>query len=294
MGDTAPDVYVQIPAYRDRELAPTLRDLYRKAAHPERLRVAVLWQRAADEDLPASVRALPNLELLDVPYEQSRGCNWARVQLQDRWHGEPYTLLLDSHHRFVRGWDDLVVSMYEGLRDRGVERPLLTTYLPGYDPALEPRGRKRVPYRIYPMSREDGVLTRLTSYPLPFWRRLDAPVEAEFLSLHFVFAAGGFNTDVRFDPDIYFFGDEVAVGLRAYTHGYDLYHPHRVVGWHAYDRAARVTHWADHDGWYRQHEAALDKLRALFRGEDGGAGWLGTRRSIADYEAHIMADLVAA
>jgi hypothetical protein len=287
---TAPDLYVQIPAYRDTELPATLLDLYRKAARPERLRVGVLWQHAPGERLGDDVRALPNLEVTAVPYQDSRGCNWARARLQDRWHGEPYTMLLDSHHRFVRGWDDLAVGMYEGLRRSGVERPLLTTYLPAYDPAREPRARKRRPYKIYPYAREDGVLTRLTSLPIPFWRQCGGPVVAEFLSLHFVFCAGSFNTDLRFDPDVYFFGDEVLTGLRAFTLGYDMYHPHVVLGWHAFDRSARVTHWTDHAGWRAQHAASLAKLRAVFRGEE--AAGLGTRRTIAEYEDHIMARLV--
>lgn len=96
-------IYVQIPAYRDSELGPTLRDLYRKAARPEALRVAVLWQKASNETLPPAVRRLPGLELIEIPFEESRGCNWARIQLQARWRGEPYTMFLDSHHRFASG-----------------------------------------------------------------------------------------------------------------------------------------------------------------------------------------------
>jgi hypothetical protein len=40
-------MFVQIPAYRDSELAATLLDLYAKARCPEFLRVVVLWQHAA-------------------------------------------------------------------------------------------------------------------------------------------------------------------------------------------------------------------------------------------------------
>ena len=36
-------------------------------------------------------------------------------------------------------------------------------------------------------------------------------------------------------------GDEVLTGARAFTKGYRLFHPHRVIGWHAYD--------APPDGW---------------------------------------------
>ena len=37
-------VFVQIPAYRDRELLATIEDLMRTAAVPRRLRVAIAWQ----------------------------------------------------------------------------------------------------------------------------------------------------------------------------------------------------------------------------------------------------------
>src|SRR4051812_44006388 len=107
------DIYVQIPAYRDQELEKTIRDLYAKAAEPRRLRVAVLWQRADEEALDRSLRDLPSLEIIEVPFRMSSGCNWARSELQRGWRGEPYTLLLDSHHRFVRGWDDSAMRMLQ-------------------------------------------------------------------------------------------------------------------------------------------------------------------------------------
>jgi hypothetical protein len=48
-GDAPSDerrIFVQIPAYRDPDLGPTLEDLFAKAADPDALRVVVLWQRA--------------------------------------------------------------------------------------------------------------------------------------------------------------------------------------------------------------------------------------------------------
>lgn len=285
-------IFVQIPAYRDNELPKTLLDLYAKAADPARLRTCVVWQHTADEELPPAVRALPNLEIIDVPAADSQGCNWARRIAQLRWSDENFTLLLDSHHRFVRGWDDLVIAMYRQLQHQGVTKPLLTAYLPGYDPEREPGGRKKRPYKIYPFARERGMLTKLISHPIPLWSSLTCPVPADFLSLHFVFAAGEFNRAVPFDPEVYFFGDEVVTGLRAYTTGFDLYHPHRIVGWHCYDRASRIPHWNDHPDWWRQHERSLDRMSRLFRGDPDSVSMLGTVRTVADYEDHIMTRLV--
>src|SRR5262249_12715021 len=155
-------------------------------------------------------------------------------------------LFLDSHHRFKRGWDETLVRMHATLEDRGVRRPLLTAYMPPYDPETYPRGTLEVPYKVYPHGREAGLLIHLTSYQVPTSDRLTAPVPANFASGHFMFARGRFNTDVPCDPNIYFTGDEVSIALRAHSYGYDLFHPHLVIGWHCYDRTSRVTHWVDH------------------------------------------------
>jgi len=287
-----PRIFVQIPAYKDSELSATLRNLYRKAASPDRLRTCVVWQHDPDESLPRDIRELPGLQIIDVDAAASHGCNWARAIAQAQWDGEPFTLLLDSHHRFVKDWDELVLSMYRQLADAGVTRPLLTGYLPAYRPDAEPGGRGKRPYMMAPLSREDGVLTRLTSYPIPFWTTLTEPLAAEFLSLHFVFTAGTFNSDVVFDPQIYFFGDELVTGLRAFTHGYDMFHPHRIIGWHCYDRGGRVPHWQDHPEWRRQHERSLSVMRDLFSGRPTSID-LGIERSVADYQELILTELVA-
>jgi hypothetical protein len=282
---------VQIPAYRDAELSATLLDLYAKADSPSLLRVSVVWQHGPREKLSPSLRRLPCLEILDVPHHESRGCNWARSLLQTNWGNEPFTLLLDSHHRFVSGWDGTLIKMYQDLLRRSSEKPIITAYLPSYNPDQDPRGRKRRPYKIYPYARESGLLTRLTSFPIPGYKALTKPVAADFASLHFLFAAGWFNREIPFDPRIYFFGDEVLMSLRAYTHGYDLFHPHMVLGWHSFDRTTRVPHWIDHSDWRKRHDRSLAIMRKIFKGEDSGSFGTGKQRSVAEYENHILLEL---
>ena len=112
-------IYIQIPAYRDTELGPTLLDLIEKADDPDNLRIGVLWQRAEGDKLPDELRNNPNVEIDEHPYQESRGCNWARAELQKRWRGEPYTLFLDSHHRFIPAWDRQLIAMHTSLKQIG-------------------------------------------------------------------------------------------------------------------------------------------------------------------------------
>lgn len=288
------DLYVQIPAYRDRELLPTLQDLVRTATEPGRLRVAVAWQFGEEEaHLEDALRACPQVELTAIPAARSQGCNWARALLQQGWRGERYTLFLDSHHRFVPGWDATLVELLESQRAQGHAKPVITAYLPAYDPAREPLGREPHLYAIHAREREQGLLFRLRGEPVGSGVPPVRPFPAHFVSLHCLFADGSFNREVAFDPAIYFFADEVAVALRAHTWGYALFHPHRVLGWHAYDRATRVTHWADHGGWQRHNEASCARLRALYAGELRGVHGVGPVRSVADYEHHIGRPLIS-
>ena len=281
----SPDIYVQIPAYKDLELPETLRSLYDRARRPDALRVRVLWQRGPEERLPSDVRRLPRLEIDEIDAGRSEGPNWARHRLQSNWTGERYTLLLDSHHRFVKSWDVTAIDMLEAIRSGGTERPILTAYLPDYHPDF-PSKRRRHPYKIYPLGRENGVLMRLTSMPILGWRALHGPIPADFLSLHFLLADGRFNIDVRLNPAIYFFGDEVQTSLRAFAAGYRLFHPHRVLGWHAYDRSARTPHWDDHRDWVSRNRRSLEMLKRLYRSRlpiDGNP----QNGRVKDFEQHV-------
>lgn len=284
-------LFVQMPAYRDPELSTTLRELYACADHPSEIRTRVLWQRG-EESLDPDVLALANLEIVETPYVDSKGSNWARSRLQQAWDGEPYTLFLDSHHRFSRGWDTSALEMYESCR-RKSEKPILTGYLPAYDPQTDPAGWKNEPTKLYPHEREDGVLVRVTSYPIPFWESEPEPVHGVFVSLHFLFAEGSLNADIQLDPDIYYLRDEVVTSVQAFTWGYDVYHPHRVIGWHCYDRRSRVPHWVERSDWYLNQDATLYKMRRHFTDQSSApAGYYGIARTVRDFERLAMIPLV--
>jgi GT2 family glycosyltransferase len=135
------------------------------------------------------------------------------------------------------------------------------------------------------------MLIYLIAQPIPMWRTLKNPIPARFASLHFVFAEGIFNREIVLDEQVYFFGDEVVLALRAFTHGYDLFHPHYVLGWHLYDRAAtRTTHWEDHSDYHERNERSCNRLRDIFLGIDDEA--IGTARSLNKYEFLIGDKLI--
>jgi hypothetical protein len=288
-----PRIFVQIASYRDPQLLPTLQDLDRNARCPQLLRFGICRQfhpcdRFNDlggyaDDARAGI--------IDVPYRLSRGACWARSLTQQLYAGEEYALQIDSHMRFAAGWDVLLVDMLRTLQSRcGISKPLLTAYLPMFNPASDhPRKRDDVPVQmIFSRFSENGILLN-SGRAMPEWRKLRFPVRARFFSGHFAFAEGRFVREVPYDPNLYFHGEEISMAVRAYTHGYDLFHPHRSLLWHYYERRYRERHWDDHTSWYKSDLASHARVRALLgvssgRRFDFVAHGLGRARSLRDYE----------
>jgi hypothetical protein len=126
------NIFVQIASYRDPELLPTLQNMLTTADNPDALTVCIAWQHA-EEDVWDNLDAYTADErfiILDIPYQETKGTCWARHQIQQHWNGEPYTLHLDSHHRFELGWDTTLVQMLQDLQAAGHAKPLLTAYVP--------------------------------------------------------------------------------------------------------------------------------------------------------------------
>lgn len=318
-------IFVQVASYRDPQLIPTLHSLIRQASRPDRLRVVVCWQHGLDEmigkffahgfshwqvvahtghTVHRLVLAEATVELIDVPAMESQGACWARNLIQQQYAGESYTLQIDSHHRFVQGWDQMAIDMLASVRDES-EKPVLTAYLPAFEPADEdPSRRAQAPTLLrFDRFAAAGALL-VASRRIPDWEALTRPIPARFYSAHFAFADGHFATTVQHDPEYFFHGEEIAIAARAFTHGYDMYHPHRVLAWHEYTRGYRAKMWDDHTPenqarglvkmpWFERDKLSQARNRALLgvdgvraAGIDFGLYGLGQVRTLAEYEAY--------
>ena len=121
-------IFIQIAAYRDPQLILTLKDCIKKAAYPENLVFCIAWQHCDTDtwDNLDEFRSDSRFKIIDIPYNESLGACWARNSIQRLYNNETYTLQLDSHHRFVENWDKECIDMYNQLRKKGYDKPLLT------------------------------------------------------------------------------------------------------------------------------------------------------------------------
>jgi hypothetical protein len=282
-------IFVQIASYRDPELIPTIKDCIDKAKHPENLVFAIGWQHDESENLD-EFKNDNRFKIIDIPYKESKGVCWVRHQLNLLYSGEEYCMQLDSHHRFVENWDEQLIEMLKDLQKKGSKKPLITAYIPSYEPNNDPAARVHEPWMIcFDRYLPEGPIFPTPSV-IPNYKKLTSPIPARFFSGHFVFTLGSFVKEVVYDPNLYFHGEEINMAVRAYTHGYDLFHPHKIVAWHYYYRNGAVKQWDDDKIWNERNNSSHLRTRKLF-GMDGeiknidfGIFDLGKVRSLEDYE----------
>lgn len=286
-----PRIFVQIASYRDPDCQWTIKDLYEKATRPERIFVGVAWQFIAAEDehcFREPYRFPDQVRVQEFDARESKGACWARSMVQKLWCGEEFTLQIDSHMRFEPGWDEILFSIWQ---DCQTEKAVITGYMPGFEPpdSLE-RGW------IFGMSAtefdEDGILLFSGSPALTTGGGEPArPVPGAFVSANMLFGPATIIADVPYDPEIYFFGEEVSLAVRLWTHGYDIYHPNRLVMFHNWKRDGRRTHFDDHHKWFHRHAHSVGRVRQLLgvgkreRSLDEVESYgLGPVRSLEEYE----------
>ena len=291
-------IFVQIASYRDPELRPTIKDMLDNAKWPENLRICIAWQHSEEDEWDHLTEYLddPRFKIIDINYKDAKGVCWARNRLQRYYNGETYTLQLDSHHRFTKNWDETLIDMLKGLQKKGHKKPLLTAYLPGYFPNNDPDGRNiEVWHTNYDRFMPEGPIFIVPCH-VDNWQKLTKPIPARFYSGHFGFTLGSFVHDVPHDPDFYFHGEETSISARAFTHGYDLFHPHMPVIWHEYTRQGKQRHWDDHQ-FSPLDKRSFRKYRALFgiddqdRSEFDFVGLdLGKERPLSEFERYVGVD----
>jgi len=293
----APRIFLSIASYLDPLLFFTLNDAVAKAARPELLALGVVDQHVQDQR--AAIAALPfarQVRYVHVDARDTLGVSWARSTAFSLYDGEAFLLQVDSHTLFEPGWDEQLRGLHARLAGRSA-KPVISTYpyrfdivdgVPRYTPS---EGRTALVLRPHPeknLAPDDAVLRFMARHLFA-----SEPVMGCHVSAGFLFAAGSFVEEVPYDPYLYFHGEEQSLAVRAFTRGWDIYHPLATPVYHLYKNEG--TAYATHH-WHGELETrrafpssyltdrARLRLNRLLMG-DGlpGAYGLGSVRTLAQF-----------
>ncbi len=298
MNEARPTIFVAIASYSDPELPRTLDDCLATARYPENLRFGICWQYDTAAPIELSrFRSDRRFCFSDYRVEDSQGGSWARNVAQAFYDGETYALQVDSHTAFAPGWDSSLVSM---MRTLPADKPLITMIAPLFRVDDDGTARKRTEHGVRCGRLADW---NETSGWTPWFDWGQAATRRQtrnrFISGCFIFTIGPWTEEVRQDPDHYYWGEEFALTLRSYTHGYDFFLPDSIVAWHMeHTEAPPRRHW-EHgtEVISAKNKVAFERFRKLAFSDDPseqeslGRFGLGPRRTLAEYERFAGIDL---
>ena len=287
-----PRIYVAIAAYRDSQLVPTITDCIGKAQWPQRLCFGICWQHGPDEpELPFGHDT--SFRVADIDWRESRGACWARAVTMNMWDGEEYYLQVDSHSRFVKHWDSKLVRLAKMVDS---PKPFISATPAAFSSKDGDVYITRDAYKLnYDGFNEDSIVcTQPDSIPAALKCR--PAIRARFIAAGFIFTRGDICNEVPYDPGLYFVGEEITMAVRAFTAGYDLFHPTSLFVWHDYYGYGRRRHWSDHVGgpglseWWVNDAKSKAKVREFLTQPYVGKYGCGLARPFAAYETYAGLD----
>lgn len=296
-------IFVHVVAEDGPRCSATVRDLFARARHPQRVSVGIAWMAPAGDggDSPAVETRPQQVRVVRVPPDVGQAPGSGRRLAQRLWNGEAYCLQLDGPMHFAQDWDVVLLDL---LAQCDAAEPVLTLCPPACTPD-SPEGPEAPAVLEGPatLPRATGFgpdgLVEFTATPWPPEAARDRPLPTAACAGACLFGPSRWLRDVPADPDIAGPGEALNLALRLWTAGFDLFAPPRHLlarrGAPATGRQAAES--AVHDA--RQRQRHLDRLRALCGPTGAGhpataqpdASGLGTRRSLQAYEAFSGIDL---
>ena len=294
-------IFISIASYQDPLLVSTIFSAYENAENKNDLIFSIC-------DQSENVINVNEITFSDqIHYDHvdplfSKGPCWARHRAQSFFNEEDFFLQVDSHTQFAPKWDSVFIKELEKISanqeiDEYFKKPIITSY---------PRSFKVLDFEkgLFELNTGDKhtqVITyRKDSLFLKgsFSRQIGIPTKhsdithAILLAAGCIFTKGAFVKEIPYDPNYYFYGEELSLAMRAFTNGYSFFHIPDVPLFHLYTDTSdipRKLHWDPEDDqkravkWTELDKKSLNRLDDLFADKVEEPLSLGKERSLEDY-----------
>lgn len=291
-------IYVSIASYCDPLLWWTVQSAWEAAIDRSSIFFGVVDQSPLRANELVLSGWSKHLRYVHIGSKDSRGACWARSVAFGLHFDEEYLLQIDSHTFFEFGWDERLVSVLEKI-------------------ASETRNPKIVlstrPF-AFDISRSNMVRTaRYTDDSIILRPKLNSAFTMEDPTIHFdgmasgaqspvlgcqiaagfIFTRSSFIDEIPYDPHLYFHGEEQNLSIRAFTRGWDIWHPESPPVYHKYkdhSTETNIMHWDEgHERervvrWTELQKRARQRMKSLlYQNSDLGAYGLGSERTMDDF-----------
>lgn len=235
-------ILVEIAAYCDPELLNTINSALIQADNPDRVYFSVCYQSDDEEDYK-KLKEIKNCKVKWLKQSEARGSCYARYLCQQMIDDEEYVYQIDSHMRFVKHWDTKLIEELLSLND---PKAIISFYPADCNGEM----------MFYPLDDKafdnptTGGIMYVTGFreeSLPFVSTCCELVDTDekshlrsvLISAGNFFAFSGAHKEALHDPEMYFYGDELCMSIKLFTHGWNVYNSKQAYIYHQYCRADR-------------------------------------------------------
>ena len=294
-------IFISIASYQDPLLVSTIYSAYQNANDKDALVFGVCDQSDNPDNI-LDIEFAKQIHYDHVDPLFAKGPCWARHRAQSFFQDEDYFLQIDSHTQFSPGWDEKFITELNKIESMGASddyfaKPIITSYPRSFEVLDFEKGL----FRLNTGDKHTQVITyRKDSLFLKssFSRQIGIPTKcldnthAYLMAAGCIFVRGSFVKEIPYDGNYYFYGEELSMALRAFTHGYSFFHIPDVPLFHLYtdlSNIPRKLHWDPEDDkdraikWNELEKKSLDRLDDLFAGKIEDSMGLGKKRSLNDY-----------
>jgi [Skp1-protein]-hydroxyproline N-acetylglucosaminyltransferase len=156
-----------------------------------------------------------------------------------QYRGEFYATQSDAHVSFTLDWDADIIDQIESSHN---EMAVMTTYLTDVQGSIDPGGHSLRSTRPIMCNTDyeggpQGMHLRHLSQPERHPSVHGTPQLEPWWAAGYSFSRGHFVVNTPYDPrasSMIFQGEEMSIGIRGFTVGYDFYAPERSVCFHHY------------------------------------------------------------
>jgi len=168
------------------------------------------------------------IRTLYVNETESLGPAAARYYASKLWGGETYYVQVDAHLQFAEHWDQKYIDEFKATKS--YPHSILSSYPPGFSENVQrdmgqSKGARLCSCEFSTNQIEQDIIRINTGSG---YHSTEGPItQIPFMAAGFFFTAAEWLVDVPFDPLLpwTFMGEEIALSMRSWTAGWNMYAP---------------------------------------------------------------------
>jgi hypothetical protein len=288
-------IFISIAAYRDTELTKTVRSLWGNADNPKDLVFGIVSQDMRGKHPKFDFLPSNQLRMIEMHAKDAKGAGYARKLAMELYEKEDYFFQVDSHMRFIKGWDTKLIKMHnQAKKIQKSSRIILSQFAAPFLPLTD--GKDHF-ITDDPDFWSEPSWTSVVNTWAGVWagnreeiKDKSKPHYSHTVLGALLFSTGNIVKEIPYDERISFMGEELCFAIRAYTRGWHMYAPNEMIAWHFYKREERPKVWSDRMGnrsWTDIEMSSQQTQRDVLLGIEQGVYGIGNYEKYLDYQKMV-------